>query len=140
MEALHERALQIGAGLVVIDVLPRWANFEDGAENDSDKIKAAIGLLAPLVADNIAVVILHHATWSAKRSRGSTDIVGAVDHQFFIEGEGSEDRKIENRHGRLPIEWEGITLRSARMDSSSRSRGTSAWRLPPRLGSRRLLS
>lgn len=100
VEATMQRAQEIDAELVVIDVLHRWAGFTDGGENKSDKINEAIGELTPLSEAGIAVLILAHSPWGLKRVRGSTDIFGAVDDGWFIDGEAGSS-------GSRTIEWIG---------------------------------
>jgi hypothetical protein len=100
VEGTVKRATDIGAELVVVDVLHRWAGFVDGGENASDKVNQAISELTPLSEAGIAVWILAHSPWGEKRVRGSTDIFGAVDDGWFIEGEAGSS-------GARSIRWIG---------------------------------
>ncbi|MEX2274904.1 MAG: AAA family ATPase [Actinomycetota bacterium] len=103
----HAKAFKEAGGfaqvLVIVDVLGAWAGFEEGSEQDSGATRAAIEKLGPLARDGFAVLILHHAGWSGKRSRGSSGIVGAVDVCLFLDGEaGSHNpRAVEYQGGRL---------------------------------------
>jgi hypothetical protein len=93
--AVVGRATDIGAELVVVDVLHRWAGFQDGGENASDKVNEAITELTPLSEAGIAVLILAHSPWGLKRVRGSTDIFGAVDDGWFLDGEAGSSMSRE---------------------------------------------
>jgi hypothetical protein len=62
--------------------------------NPAGVVANAIGALDPLTEEGLAVLILHHAGWEAKRSRGSTDIVGAVETCFYLES-AEEARTLE---------------------------------------------
>lgn len=89
--------------LIVIDTLSKWAGFEDQQEQDAGATRSAIGALDVLTADGFALLIVHHAGWSANRSRGSTAIVGEVDVALFLDGEPgtSSTRTLKYQGGRM---------------------------------------
>lgn len=103
VQKTHEAALAFGSELVVVDVLHRWAGFGPDGENSSGVVAEAIGALDLLSEDGISTLILHHSTWSARRSRGSSDIPGAVDMIYYLDGSPGTDeaRTIEFQGGRF---------------------------------------
>jgi hypothetical protein len=109
----HRYAAEIGAEFVIVDVLHRWAGFKDGGENASDKVNEAISELTPLSEAGIAVWILAHSPWGEKRVRGSTDIFGAVDDGWFIDGVAGSDqpRRISWSGGRHEPQESGTSYR-----------------------------
>jgi hypothetical protein len=111
VEAVRDQATAMRADLVVVDVLHRWARFAEGQENDAGVVAEAIGALDPLTEEGIAVLVLHHGPWKAKRARGSTDLHGIVDSLLYIEGSGSGARSLEFMGGRFDTEFDHVTFR-----------------------------
>jgi hypothetical protein len=104
--------------LVVLDGLSKWAGFEN--ENDSSETERALNALDPLAEAGAAILILNHAGWTARRSRGASGIVGAVDLVLFMDGEaGSQGaRSVVYQGGRLhpePPDKLNVSMREGRL-------------------------
>jgi replicative DNA helicase len=92
-----------GIGLVIIDTLARFANIDD--MNDYTMTTNAMARLKRIADDlNIAVILIHHAKKTGKKTSGadwmesalgSTGLTGATDSTIFISRFRSED-KTEN--------------------------------------------
>jgi hypothetical protein len=97
--------------LIIVDTLGKWAGFKEGQEQDSGATREALERLDPLTGDGHAILVLTHAGWSAKRSRGSSAIPGEVDVVLYLDGEpgSSQPRSILYEGGRLD---DGETPRS----------------------------
>jgi AAA domain len=91
------------AVVIILDTLSSWAGFSEGGEQDSAATTRALDAMNIWAATDFAVLVLHHAGWSAKRSRGSSAIVGAVDVVTYLEGTAgtTTPRTLVYQGGRL---------------------------------------
>ena len=78
----------LGAKLIIIDTLPRFAGFEGEDENKQGIMVAAYKILEAAATAGVAVLTLHHARKSggnpSTASRGSSAGSGIVDQIFLI--------------------------------------------------------
>jgi hypothetical protein len=75
---------RIGAGVVVVDTLSKWARLRDDSENQAGTAEAALEPLQQLAHDlNVAVLVARHERKSGGEvgdsARGSNAFVGGVD-------------------------------------------------------------
>jgi hypothetical protein len=93
----------LDAVVIILDTLSSWAGFSEGGEQDSSATTRALDATNVWAAADFAVLVLHHAGWSANRSRGSSAIVGAVDVIAFLEGTAgtTTPRTLVYQGGRL---------------------------------------
>lgn len=91
--------------LVVFDVLNKWAGLTEGQENDNSKMQGVLDALDPLSEAALSLLILCHAGWGARRSRGASSIAGVPDLLLFLDappdGGGSSTRVLIDQGGRF---------------------------------------
>jgi hypothetical protein len=92
-----DRAIEIGAEVVVVDTFAAWARLQGDGENDAGVILAKLEAVAKAAARGIAIVLVHHAnkggTSVDNSIRGSTALPGAVDIIVLLKGGGSGSGK-----------------------------------------------
>lgn len=91
-------------GLVVIDTLAKWAEVKD--ENDAAVMGAALDAIIQVAQDlHIAIIIIHHTKKGGgehgEALRGSSAILGSVDHVIEVEFVKDSDQRVLVMYGRL---------------------------------------
>ena len=104
----RRHALEVGAGLVVVDTLHEWANMGRDDENNAGAALAAMRPLHEIAAAGPAVLVLRHERKGGgeigENSRGSTVFGGSADVLLVLrlpKGQGHETRRELEVAGRL---------------------------------------
>lgn len=87
-------AVARGCGVLVIDTLAAWAEFED--ENDATEVYKALTPVQKVAIDHeLSVLVVHHLTKGSLSPRGSGAFSAIADTILRLSGEGSEPRKVD---------------------------------------------
>lgn len=96
LEYAVERAVAIGARLIVVDTYAAWARLPKEGENDAGVVLAAMEPVSKACSRGLAVLLIHHAnkagTTVDDAVRGSTALNGAVDVVALLSGGGKGSR------------------------------------------------
>lgn len=100
VDGVLARVLEHGIGLVVVDTSDVWMLRPGDDPNDPVTAEAAVRVLQPLVAANVAVFLLRHERKGggdiADSGRGSSAFAGAVDALMTlrrVQGSGHDNRR-----------------------------------------------
>jgi DNA polymerase-1 len=85
---VRAEANPFGAGVIVIDVISRWASFNGVSEKDASYADLAVPPLKELVADGFTVIYARHDRKSGgdvgESGRGTSQLGGDVDQMFQL--------------------------------------------------------
>lgn len=106
VEVARAKTIEVGAQLVAVDTLSRWADIED--ENATSHAQAAMAPLEALAADGMAVIVVRHDRKSGGEvgdsGRGASAFSGAADILIHLQRanvEGHPNRRILSGVGRF---------------------------------------
>lgn len=101
-------ALEVGAGLIIVDTLSRWAGLKDDNENDAGAAAAALEPLEAAAATGLAVLLLRHDRKGGgdlgDSGRGSSAFSGGADIVLALrraDAPGHENRRRLEGIGRF---------------------------------------
>jgi len=88
VRAVGHEAREFGAGLIIIDVISRWASFPGVGENTPEYADKAIPSLKELAAEGFTVLYARHDRKSGgdvgESGRGTSQLGGDVDQMFQL--------------------------------------------------------
>lgn len=118
-EALKKEIMDRKAKLVIFDTLHRFADYEENAADDINKIYTEV--FQPIVNNcDCAVLFLHHTTKDGQY-RGSSDLMGMLDTAYAVKRKGKSEGfvlvceksrfgELENIHGSIDFADEYIKV------------------------------
>ncbi len=108
VEETVEHAASVGAGVLVVDTISRWAGLKDDSENNAGAAAVALEPLETAAAKGLAVLILRHDRKSGGElgdsGRGSSAFSGAADIVLALrraDTEGHPNRRLLQGVGRF---------------------------------------